>query len=428
MPSSDQHTSTPSSVAGSALRDPFAIIDGADWLLSAPERIPAIWGDGNQVLWAQGEPLMIVGAPGVGKSTLMQQLVLARLGLGEDALLNFHVEKADTVLYLALDRSFQIQRSMARMVTRDNLGEASPTRRALAGLKIVQALDFDPLTELGGLQRLCERVGASCVVIDSLYDVIPKLTDDESVHKFRHASLRPCLVAGIDVAIVHHLTKGEGLNVYGSIFLQAMVGSVLIIDGEASDVEVKLFQGKSPAEPVGPLDLTHDHELGKTTAVHRPTVDDVLASGGVHRVTEINERVHGDLEGSQKKSAEARVRRRVLKLVEKGLVSEVKSGAYSCVPGRVLGTKKVRTSTHPANTGDSGGTHKYALGEGVQGTAPLRGEPFVPAPTPDENNSKTEVPEQRPGESLDAFALRLDALDGHGTLNDELPHVEREAA
>ena len=417
-----------SNTAGGDLRDPFAIIDGADWLLNAPERIPALWGDGNQVLWAQGEPLMIAGAPGVGKSTLMQQLVLARLGLGENTLLNFTVEKAPTVLYLALDRAFQIQRSMARMVTRDKHPDHSPTRRALESLKIVQALDFDPLSDLGGLQRLCERVGASCVVIDSLYDVIPKLTDDESVHKFRQASLRPCLVAGIDVAIVHHLTKGEGLNVYGSIFLQAMVGSLLVIDGEASDVEVKLSQAKSPAEPVGPLDLTHDHELGKTTAVHRPTVDDVLADGGVHRVTEINERVHGDLEGSQKKSAEARVRRRVLKLVDKGLVNEVKTGAYQCVPVRVLGTEKVRTSTDPANTGDSGGTHKYALAEGVQGTAPLRGEPFVPAPAPEEKSSKTEVPEQRPGESLDAFALRLDALDGHCTLTPALSPDLREAA
>ena len=43
--------------------------------------IPALWGVGESVLWAAGEPLKIVGHQGVGKTTIAQQLALHRLGL-----------------------------------------------------------------------------------------------------------------------------------------------------------------------------------------------------------------------------------------------------------------------------------------------------------------------------------------------------------
>ena len=79
--------------------------------------VEPLWGDGSRVIWAQGEGLMIVGPQGVGKSTLAQQLCLARKKLREPELLGFPVAADDRpILYLAMDRRAQIRRSLARMV------------------------------------------------------------------------------------------------------------------------------------------------------------------------------------------------------------------------------------------------------------------------------------------------------------------------
>jgi transcriptional regulator with AAA-type ATPase domain len=54
---------------------------GGDFILDEPEIIPAIWGQGDRVLWPEGEGIMITGHQGVGKTTVAQQLVLHRIGL-----------------------------------------------------------------------------------------------------------------------------------------------------------------------------------------------------------------------------------------------------------------------------------------------------------------------------------------------------------
>src|SRR4051794_38609071 len=54
---------------------------GGDFIFSATEEIPAVWGSGSGVLWAEGEGVMISAHQGVGKTTLAQQLVLHRLGV-----------------------------------------------------------------------------------------------------------------------------------------------------------------------------------------------------------------------------------------------------------------------------------------------------------------------------------------------------------
>jgi hypothetical protein len=46
------------------------LVDGARFILDQPSTIPAVWGEGAQVLWAEGEALMIAGGQGLGKTTL----------------------------------------------------------------------------------------------------------------------------------------------------------------------------------------------------------------------------------------------------------------------------------------------------------------------------------------------------------------------
>ena len=57
------------------------LVPGGSFVLDAPDTPAAVWGTGKDVLWAEGEALMIAGPQGVGKTTLANQLIKARLGL-----------------------------------------------------------------------------------------------------------------------------------------------------------------------------------------------------------------------------------------------------------------------------------------------------------------------------------------------------------
>ncbi len=48
-------------------RKPRGGIDGWSFIHDIPPGSPAIWGSGQQVLWAEGEGTLIVGPEGVGK-------------------------------------------------------------------------------------------------------------------------------------------------------------------------------------------------------------------------------------------------------------------------------------------------------------------------------------------------------------------------
>jgi hypothetical protein len=48
-------------------------------------------GEGSRLVWAEGEPFMLAGPEGVGKTTLAQQLLFRRAGIGRDGLLGLTV-------------------------------------------------------------------------------------------------------------------------------------------------------------------------------------------------------------------------------------------------------------------------------------------------------------------------------------------------
>jgi replicative DNA helicase len=93
-----------------------ASVPGDQWVLDAPPGVPVVWGRDGEVLWAEGEALVLAGPAGVGKTTVTGQVVAARIGL-LDEVLGFPVAPTGSrLLWLAMDRPQQIRRAFARLV------------------------------------------------------------------------------------------------------------------------------------------------------------------------------------------------------------------------------------------------------------------------------------------------------------------------
>lgn len=259
------------------------LVDGGTFVLDAPDTPPAVWGDGNDILWAQGEALMICGPAAVGKTTIAVQLVAARCGIGKGALLGLPIQAGKgKVLYLAMDRPPQIARAMARLFGTDD-------RDALNDKLVVWKgpPPHDLAKRPGILANICQEVGADTVIVDSLKDAVLKLSEDESGSGYNRAR-QQALVAGVEVIELHHQRKASGDNkrpdkladVYGSTWLTAGAGSVLMLWGEAGDPVVQFTHLKQPLQELGPWQIIHDHEAG-TSELHHPT--DVLSMIRVNR-------------------------------------------------------------------------------------------------------------------------------------------------
>ncbi len=256
------------------------IVDGGAFVLDAPEHIPAIWGAGTDVLWAQGESLLVCGPQGVGKSTVVQQLALARCGVGPLTVAGQLVtpDSDRRVLYLAMDRPAQIARSMRRMVREASRADLVDRFRVWAG-----PLPFSVLDEPAALLALARENDAGTVVIDSLKDLAAPLSE-EKVGAGVNQTLQYLVAAGIEVVGAHHQRKATSDNkkptslsdVYGSTWITSGAGSVVLLWGQAGDPVVELTHIKQPADEVGPLQLVHDHDAGTTTVLERVTAYELL--------------------------------------------------------------------------------------------------------------------------------------------------------
>jgi len=246
------------------------LVRGDAFVLDQPVDVPAVWGGASgTVAWAEGEPLMVVGPDGVGKTTLGQQIGLGRIGLRRRVLGMRVADDGRPLLYLAMDRPRQAARSLARMVTEDD-------RETLRDRLVVWRgpLPFNPLREVDGLANFAAEQNAGTVVIDSLKDVAAKLSDDEVGGRI-NSCIQEVIARDVQVLVLHHQRKqqqGAGppkrlSDVYGSRWLTAGMGSVFCIWGDAGDLVVELTHLKQPLDEVGPLKLLHDHERGETTLV-----------------------------------------------------------------------------------------------------------------------------------------------------------------
>jgi hypothetical protein len=243
---------------------------GGSFILDRPLGVPAIWGSGGDVLWAEGEALMIVGPQGVGKTTLMQQLALARIGL-RDQVLDWPVtETARRVLYLACDRPRQISRSFRRMV--DERDRALLDER-LAVWEGPPPYDFAKHPTV--MASMCRSADADTVFVDSLKDVAIGLKEDEVGAAYNRAR-QLANAEGVQIVEAHHQTKrgsGQGppntlTDVYGSTWLTSGAGSVILLWGNPGDPIIDVRHLKQPANDVGPFKILHDAETGASSVWH----------------------------------------------------------------------------------------------------------------------------------------------------------------
>ncbi|WP_346007165.1 AAA family ATPase [Janibacter terrae] len=250
--------------------------DGADFLLDDnPDEIPALWGEGTDILCAKGEPLMICGSPGVGKTTIAGQLLEARLGLGPGRVLDLPVEPTGSrVLYLAMDRPRQIQRALARLLRheehRDTLHERLIFWPGPPPADLAQDTD--------ALARLAHEHGADTVFVDSLKDAFLGVSEDGPAAGYNRAR-QTAIAAGIELIELHHTRKSTNSSgtkkppvtlgdVYGSTWLTSGAGSVIVLDGDAGDAVVQLRHLKQPADTIGPLKVLHDSTTGRSSIFH----------------------------------------------------------------------------------------------------------------------------------------------------------------
>ncbi|WP_193608265.1 AAA family ATPase [Nocardioides lijunqiniae] len=260
---------------GASAESNVRMIEGGSFIHDLPPELPCIWGTGSQVVWASGEALTLVGTPGVGKTTLAGQVVRARLVGGE--VLGMEVTKTESrVLYLAMDRPKQIARALARQL-RDVARSVLDDGLTVWPGPPVQDLAAHPELML----QMARDSGADTVVVDSLKDAALGLSNDEVGAGYNRAR-QLCLANGVEVFELHHMKKQGGSgsgkatkptkleDVYGSAWLTAGAGSVVILVGEAGDPVVEWRHLKQPAEPVGPLTIEHDHHAG-TSAIYDGT-------------------------------------------------------------------------------------------------------------------------------------------------------------
>lgn len=251
------------------------LTDGGSFILDSPAEAVPVWGEDSEVLWAEGEPFILTGTSGVGKTTVMQQVVLSRIGLG-GAVLGYPVAPAERVLYLAMDRPRQIARSFRRMVIEDERDTLTQRLVVWPGPPPADIARHPSI-----LLELARLANADCIIVDSLKDAAIGLTNDE-VGAGVNRSFQTCVSSGVDLGILHHQTKRSGsgdggkpialADVYGSAWITNGAGSVILLHGDAGAETVRLIHLKPAVDIVGPLDLEHDHHAG-VTRLHDGHVD-----------------------------------------------------------------------------------------------------------------------------------------------------------
>lgn len=304
--------------------DPYDLVSGGQFIFDQAAAGDAVWGRGDDVWWSAGEPCIVTGPIGVGKTTLLGRLVRARLGLDQQLLGYPTTPGQRRVLYLACDRPRQIARSLARQMSpedRQVLDDQLMVRRGPPPADLAKHTSV--------LLDMCRKADADTVIVDGLKDVALELSKDE-VGAGLNQALQRCVAAGIEVVAGHHQRKAANgvphkprslSDLYGSTWIGAGAGTVILLWADQPGAGIITVETLKPAvEQIGPLDVRHDLTRGQLTPIAAITVEEVLR-GAVEPVTivELAAAVHHDTD----RNVVERVRRQLSRLERDGFVDVV---------------------------------------------------------------------------------------------------------
>lgn len=302
----------------------WRVVSGGPFILDVPDKIPTLWADGERILWAEGETMMIAGGQGLGKTTLAGQILRAQILGGE--VLDMPVtqlEPGQKILYLAMDRPRQIARSLGRQFT-------AKDRKALDEHLIVRP--GPPIVDMAAYPEMMTamgtELGASVIYVDSLKDAAIGLVEDAVAAGWNRAR-QMCLNAGIQLCELHHNKKTKNndnwdlSDVYGSNWITAGVGSVIMLTGQPGDPIIGFRHIKQPSEEVGPFRLLHEQHEGVMSIHHDVDLlemamyagaDGLTAKGAAAAMFDTENPGRGEVE---------KARRKLMKLTEDGWLREV---------------------------------------------------------------------------------------------------------
>jgi replicative DNA helicase len=245
----------------------FKFVDGAAFLLDRPPGIPTIWGRSpDRVIWAEGELFLLAGSTGVGKTTLIGQVLLGRVGLQTECLSFPIQEGVRRALYLAADRPDQAGRAIARLVDERDRPVLEERMKFHLG-----PLLSDLAREPDLLVAMCREADADTLFIDSMKDMAIGLSDD-SVASSVVRAIQLAIQDGVQVAAMAHVGKRNAspsvASVFGSVNLVNSSGSTIYVHGSAGDRRVELTQVKPAGLPwPESLVIEHDHDTGRSRLV-----------------------------------------------------------------------------------------------------------------------------------------------------------------
>lgn len=293
-------------------------IPAAEFLFGTADELHALWGEGDDVLWVEGEAFMICGGMGLGKTTLAGQLLRAQL-LGGDVLGLPVTQTEGTILYLAMDRPRQIRRSLLRQFDESHQQE----------LQRLLIRPGPPMADMAAqptlLVAMAELAGADIVYVDSLKDAAIGLSDDKVGAGYNRAR-QHLLAAGKQICELHHNRKtvqgntpGSISEVYGSTWISAGAGSIINLTGDPGDPIIGFRHVKQALNQLGPWKLNVDHEGGRMTIDHEVDLIELASSSPDGITVEGAARAIFDSERPTPANKEA-ARRKLTKLAEAGLL------------------------------------------------------------------------------------------------------------